>query len=257
MTTYFISHASSDCSFIEAEIIPLLKAFHIDYWYSKEDIQTGEQWEQSIKNGLESCDGFLLVMSSDSAKSEWVKDETHWAFNNRDGRIFPIRYNDCKLEDFHIRLPRIQHADFTKDEKAGRLNLISLIRKVEYATNSRVTAIEGDWYGEGKQKSLGHDGPLIYPIKFKIEVVEGHEVKGLFSAFHPVLGEIEFSIIGGFFFFDRFLQVDYRSKKPEVTSFGSIIMELDPSGNSMSGRFLTFGYLSKKIITGDITAKRR
>src|ERR1700754_1889651 len=108
MATYFISHANADKSFVVDHLIPLLNLLRIKFWFSPENIETMEQWERSIKNGLESSDGVLLVMSPNAATSEWVKDELNWAINNRPDRLIPIRYKVCKPEDFHIRLPRIQ-----------------------------------------------------------------------------------------------------------------------------------------------------
>jgi serine/threonine-protein kinase len=50
-----------------------------------------------------------------------VKDEAHWAIEERPGRIIPVLMEDCDVRDLHIRLPRIQYVDFrTVDEEARR-----------------------------------------------------------------------------------------------------------------------------------------
>ena len=49
----FISHSSKDRDFVEREIISLLRSHGIETWYSKDDIQTASQWQNSIAEGLD------------------------------------------------------------------------------------------------------------------------------------------------------------------------------------------------------------
>ena len=76
---------------------------------------------------MERCDWFLLVVSPRAAASEWVKDELFWAIQNRPTRIVPVIMEKCDLYQFHIRLPRIQHVDFTEDIGAARALLIEAL----------------------------------------------------------------------------------------------------------------------------------
>jgi len=122
----FISHSTTDREFAEKEIIYTLERNEIRTWYSKASIQSASEWERSILRGLESCDWFLVILSQNSVMSEWVKDELHWAVDNRPDKIIPIRIDNSELRDFHIRLARIQYVDFRQPSKESRQSLLTL-----------------------------------------------------------------------------------------------------------------------------------
>lgn len=126
MPTAFVSHSSEDAQFIERNILPTLKALGVEVWYSPISIHTAEEWERSIKRGLESSDWFVVTVSPHSAKSRWVRAETGWAFNNRDGRIVPILIGQCNPYDLHMLLAELQFADFRRDPRKGEQELRSL-----------------------------------------------------------------------------------------------------------------------------------
>lgn len=124
----FVSHSTRDREFVEQHIVGHLEKNGIKTWYSKVDIQTATEWERSIIRGLESCDWFMIVMSPQSANSEWVKDELHWAVDHRPKKIVPVLIEDCSPRDFHIRMARIQYADFRTPTADSRNQLLSLFR---------------------------------------------------------------------------------------------------------------------------------
>src|SRR5215813_8218489 len=122
--TVFVSHSTQDRKRVEREIVAHLSSHGIKPWYSKASISTASQWEREILRGMESCDWFLLVVSSHAAKSEWIKDELNWAVYNRPTRIVPVIMEECNLWDFHIRLPRIQNINFTRDLSGAKKALV-------------------------------------------------------------------------------------------------------------------------------------
>jgi|GEM_PF-6511305 len=127
----FISHATADRQLIGSMLLSHFNNSGIPSWYSSRgDIQTAEQWERSIVNGLRSCELFLLVMSPRSARSEWVKHELHWAFENRPGRIIPVMIETCDPVDFHIGLPRIQYEDLRNNSNAAIARLVERILRM-------------------------------------------------------------------------------------------------------------------------------
>jgi hypothetical protein len=120
----FLSHSTRDRKWVEREIVSLLERHGIRAWYAKESIKTASQWEREILRGLEACDWFLLVVSPRAAQSEWIKDELNWAIFNRPTRVVPVIMEHCNLWDFHIRLPRLQHIDFSDDSDLARRTLV-------------------------------------------------------------------------------------------------------------------------------------
>jgi len=128
----FISHATADRPFVEKELCGLLRALGLDVWYAEESIHTSQQWERAILSGLKDSKWFILVMSPRAAESEWVRDEVHWAIDERPDNIVPILIEDCDPKDFHIRLPRIQWLDFRSEASEVREHLIALLVNHEY-----------------------------------------------------------------------------------------------------------------------------
>ena len=126
--TVFVSHSTEDRAFVEGEIIDFLQANDLLPWYGPADIRTSSQWERSILEGMKACEWFLLVMSPRSAVSEWVRDEVDWAVRNRPDRILPLLIEDCSSEDFHIRVPRLQHIDFRRSPEEARTLLLQTLR---------------------------------------------------------------------------------------------------------------------------------
>jgi len=132
VTRMFISHSTSDRSFIERELLGLLDALGFETWFGETDVQSAEQWERSILTALRSSKWLLLVMSPRAAQSEWVKDEVAFAVSEIPDRIIPILLEDCDPAEIHIRLPRIQFIDFRTDKAEATRRLIRLLVETEY-----------------------------------------------------------------------------------------------------------------------------
>ncbi len=120
----FISHSTIDRVRVESEIVSLLQGKGIGIWYSKDDIVTAEVWERSIREGLKRCEWFLVAVSPNAIKSEWVHREVHWALDRRAGRVVVVLLEPCDPADLHLGLDRIQYADFTKDVVEGQKRLL-------------------------------------------------------------------------------------------------------------------------------------
>lgn len=121
----FISHSTSDRDWVEGEIVNFLSINKLKPWYSANSISTSAQWEREILKGMQACEWFSLVVSPAAAESDWVKDELFWAMENRPTRIVPIIMKKCDLYKFHIRLPRIQHVDFTGNRTVACQKLLA------------------------------------------------------------------------------------------------------------------------------------
>ena len=126
MPKVFISHSSKDRSFIEKDLKPGLNQYGIETWYSNEDIHTAEAFERMIKKGLEQCDWFLVVLTKNAVKSDWVTTELHWALENRKGHVIPLLLRTCDPSDIDLRLGRIHYVDFRKDKSVGFKDLLAI-----------------------------------------------------------------------------------------------------------------------------------
>lgn len=129
----FISFSEDDRGFVEEELVPLLEDHGITTWRMTRDIRVAVNWTEFLVQGLEQCPWFLVVMSSHSETSKWVRDEVFWAFENREGRIIPLLLSDCKHYHFHLRMPQLQHVDY-RDTLAGRRELLK-VWGIDYLSN--------------------------------------------------------------------------------------------------------------------------
>lgn len=250
MSTYFISHATPDRDFVETKIISLLDAMGISHWYSSEHIRSAEQWERSIARGLESCDGLILVMSPDAAMSEWVRDELCWAMEHRAGRIIPVVCRACDPASFHIRLPRLQHVDFSSNAEKATYSLISTLKELEDHIKSRMRSVSGSWEGNIQQFRSKKDKVTEYKAALRLFVTTKGQVSGVITGFWDDVPH-NFKVTGGFSY-ERFVQLSYNSEDYSSIQFGTIIMELDTLGREMIGRMVGYGAISKSIVSGEI-----
>lgn len=136
MSQLFISHSTKDREWVERELLGLVSALSLDAWFAEDDIESAEQWERSILSGLKASSMFVLVMSENSAGSEWVRDELNWAMSNREGSILPLMIDGCSPTDFHLRLPRVQYIDFTVDRDKAKEELIAKLVRQQYVEQS-------------------------------------------------------------------------------------------------------------------------
>ena len=126
MTKVFISHSTPDRGKVERYIIDLLRSKGIETWYAKENIQTAEEWERSIVQGLKDCDWFLVALTPNAANSKWVRREVHWALERRPGKVIPVLLEHCDPVDLNLGLHGIQYVDLTDSINTGQARLLSV-----------------------------------------------------------------------------------------------------------------------------------
>lgn len=125
----FLSHSSTDRRFV-ARLAGVLKRHKIKYWYSAAHIVGAKQWHDEIGRALARCNWFLVVLSPNSVRSEWVKRELLFALNESryQERIVPVMRKPCKYRKLSWTLPGFQIVDFTEDFETGCRNLVKVWR---------------------------------------------------------------------------------------------------------------------------------
>ncbi len=95
--TYFIGHSSKDRAFVD-RLYADLKSNGFRCWYAPHDIRTGDEFRLVIDQALQEYGGFMLVLSRNSVKSDWARDEVEAIFERehreQKQRLFPIRLDD-------------------------------------------------------------------------------------------------------------------------------------------------------------------
>lgn len=89
-------------------------------WIATLSIRVAENWKESIDIAIESCNAFLLLISNNSGKSEYVKYELRYAKNQArlKGKIFPVRLENSN--SFARLLGSAQRLDYFKVSASRR-----------------------------------------------------------------------------------------------------------------------------------------
>ena len=132
----FLSHSSKDRDFV-VRLARALKAHKVRYWYSAVHIVGAKQWHDEIGRALRRCDWFLIVLTPDSVRSQWVKRELLFALNERryNERIIPLLRKPCEYARLSWALPEFQLVDFSGSFDMGCRQLLR-IWKMEYKSRT-------------------------------------------------------------------------------------------------------------------------
>jgi hypothetical protein len=88
----FLSHSSADAALAERLARDLLKQ-GVDVWYAQWEIKAGDSLRRKIDAGIDQARFFLVLLTPDSLKSEWVQTELDAGMVNKIAgacRLIPI-----------------------------------------------------------------------------------------------------------------------------------------------------------------------
>jgi predicted adenine nucleotide alpha hydrolase (AANH) superfamily ATPase len=139
----FISYSSKNEEFAE-HLHSDLQAKGVRCWYAPEHMKIGDEIRQRIDEAIRVHEKLMLVLSSDSIRSAWVKKEVETAFE-REARerktvLFPIRLDRAVMETdqaWAADIRRTRHiGDFTrwKDHDTYQNALDRLLRDLRTAS---------------------------------------------------------------------------------------------------------------------------
>lgn len=152
----FVSHSSRDQDFVVHRLKPALEAAGFVAWCSSTDLRAAANWELQIRAALSRSGWFVVVMSPDAARSEWVRAETHWAIENIPGRVVPILARDCRPIDLHLRLGTLQFIDFRGDFDAAMQQMLGVIGCDDEGTIGGASGPCGAWDGMEPTRIMTH-----------------------------------------------------------------------------------------------------
>ena len=114
----FLSHSSNNRP-IAASIAETIRNHSVPVWFSPTNIITAQQWQDEIGKALRRCDWFMVLLSSDSVNSKWVKMELAYALNHSqyDNHIIPVIIEACEYEELSWTLGVFQIVDMTNNKE--------------------------------------------------------------------------------------------------------------------------------------------
>lgn len=95
-------------------------------WYAPRRLHPAQKWHSEIGRALARCDWFVLILSKNSVKSEWVERELVYALSHDqyNGHIIPLLKQHCNYEKLSWTLGGFQFVDFTNRFAEGRRKLL-------------------------------------------------------------------------------------------------------------------------------------
>lgn len=121
MSHIFISYSSKDNVFANRLADDLARFTKV--WIDREGIKAGVEWEDALEQAIRECGIFLIVVSPDSNRSEWVARETIRAEHLEKQRI-PILLEG----ELPLRLLNVQYVDFRGNYEGGFTDLLESIQ---------------------------------------------------------------------------------------------------------------------------------
>jgi hypothetical protein len=117
----------------------------------------------------------------------------------------------------------------------------------------RRKALVGNWHGEAVQAELTATVELRLGASGK-NVTGVAELQFVFGGTdrHLIL-----DLTGGFLH-DQFLKLDYTKKDDDgAIQFGTLVVELGADARTMVGRYVGYGSISDRIVSGEMSLKKR
>src|SRR5689334_14861851 len=98
MSSLFICHSSLDKPFVRL-LKTKLGAFEIRVWLDEDEITPGSSLITAISAAIRDMEFLAVVLSPNSVRSRWVREELELALNNQIAtakiKVIPILYRPC------------------------------------------------------------------------------------------------------------------------------------------------------------------
>lgn len=181
----FISYSHKDSMALQ-DVLGFLEQQHMRYWYDN-GLHSGDDWNLVIARHLEQATVCLLLLSENSARSDYVKNELYFALNHR------IQIHILLLErfelpiDVEIMIGRIQNVEKTDGYEDQLLRVLppELIVQDAAAEESRqdehplFAAGQRLFDRQGTVTLEGHHKTLEYPVLVQQDVVKNADPRTL------------------------------------------------------------------------------
>ena len=131
MKNVFIGYTTSDKKFSE-QIATGLKQAGINVWYSPWEIKVGDSIIEKVTKALSKNDYFLIILSPDAIRSEWLKKELNISviqqLNKQSITILPVLYKQCQLPDI---ISDLKYANFLTDYYTGFHEILAALGMID------------------------------------------------------------------------------------------------------------------------------
>ncbi len=113
----FVSFSTKDQDWVQAQLIEPLRDRKVNTFFAPHTIAAGAPWSDVIGSEIVSSTWFLVVVTEESVKSRWVRDEVSFALDQEhlDARIVSILVDETDPSQLSWRLRNRQHLTASND----------------------------------------------------------------------------------------------------------------------------------------------
>ena len=125
----FISYSEADEKWAR-QLRSSLAEEGFEVWNSASDIAPGDNWLLKSGRALQSADAMIVLLSPDSAKSDWVRSEIEYALSSPQfrGRVIPLLIKPT--EDVPWILHKLHFVRATKDVDETISRVVAILQKL-------------------------------------------------------------------------------------------------------------------------------
>jgi hypothetical protein len=183
----FISHTAADKSFVRRLAARLEKA-GFDYWLDEHDLIAGDSLPESIGKALQAAKVILIVVSTASVASKWLRYELNIATARMikgECRVIPIVIDETPLPSEVLGL---LYADCQKGLVSGLPSILTALKHearradLEHSFSSRVDRLVDEIFGSrGSVSSLEYRGQDWEIITMPVPDLDGDECDAFYD----------------------------------------------------------------------------
>lgn len=124
MKKIFVSYSRDDKEIVQATVSEL-RSFNFDVWIDTDGIKPGERFSVEISQAIADCNFFILFISHNSMRSDFIQREIDVA-HKKEKKIIPILLEDVEIPiELDLQLAGIQWIEY-KDTKWFNWLLVAL-----------------------------------------------------------------------------------------------------------------------------------
>lgn len=196
----FISYSSLDSEFVE-KLAADLKSQDIKVWLDKWDIELGANVTEDISNGLEESRFLLVVITKNSLKSKWVKEEWTNKYNDEieSGKIMviPMIAGEIKDEELPglLRGKNRLNLEVGYEAEVHRLSKHIIKKRAEEVQQDALPFLKELVLEQIKSGGLQRENPLINTIRLLLSKAERASKYSTDRKITLIFRDIEFVLI--------------------------------------------------------------
>jgi WD40 repeat protein len=180
MTQVFLSYAELDNALMQPIRITLMRQ-GITVWMNKTDIQTGTEFQEEIRKGIEGADNFIYLISPDSVQSKYCQQELQYAAD-LNKRIISLFIRATSFEQIPAPARDQQFIDFTKyqHETTGLDQLLNeLNRDAHYYQQHKLLLVRAlKWQRQNANASILLRGHTLQYFENWLKVAQQRQQHG-------------------------------------------------------------------------------